>query len=89
VKIFFSTGLSPTAASDSLVLREGWDLWIGLQTAMLVRMRQQKDPSDIQALLGKVEGDMQRQLRRDRFGVRRVRDLRGDGGPGPHHGRWW
>lgn len=87
---YYSTGLSPTAASDQLVLRAGWDLWIALQTAMLVRVRQQKDASDFAVLLGKSEADIRRQLKRDRFGVRRVRDVRSGGDHGyPRNGRWW
>lgn len=90
LNVFYATGLSPTAATDQLVLRAGWDLWIGLQTAMLVRARQQKDPSDLGALLGKVEGDLRAQLKRDRWGVRRVRDVRPGGDRGyPRNGRWW
>jgi hypothetical protein len=87
---FFSTGLSPTTAADVLVLRAGWDLWIGLQTAILVRARQQKDASDFSMLLGKVENDLRRQLKRDRWGIRRVRDMRrGGDGAAPRNGRWW
>jgi len=90
LNIYFATGLSPTAATDQLVLRAGWDLWIGLQTAMLVRARQQKDPSDFAQLLSKAEGDIRHQLKRDRWGVRRVRDVRPGGDHGyPRHGRWW
>lgn len=87
---YYSTGLRPTSASDSLVLRDGWDLWIGLQAAVFVRMRQQKEASDITAMLGKVESDLKRQLHRDRFGPRQVRDLRGYAGRMlPRHGRWY
>lgn len=90
LNVYFSTGLSPTAPTDLLVLRAGWDLWIGLQTAMLVRARQQKDASDFAMLLGKSEQDIRRQLRRDRWGIRRVRDLRrGGDGAYPRNGRWW
>jgi hypothetical protein len=90
LNVYFSTGLSPTSAADLLVLRAGWDLWIGLQTAILVRARQQKDASDFSMLLGKVENDLRRQLKRDRWGIRRVRDMRrGGDGAAPRNGRWW
>lgn len=77
VRLYHSTGLYVTAANQSLVLRDAWDQWIVLQTAVLVRARQQRDASDFAAALAKLESALGPQMARDRFGVRRVRDLRG------------
>lgn len=77
IRVYHSTGLYPTLVSDSIVCRDGWDQWVTLQTAVLVRSRQQKDASDIAIMLGKCEQDVRAELKRDRFGLRQIRDHRG------------
>jgi hypothetical protein len=83
LKAHYSTGLYPADINASFVAQDGWDQWVTLYTCLLVRKRQQKDASDFMlALYGPdgrsgVEGNVRKQLKRDRAGVRRVRDVRG------------
>jgi hypothetical protein len=84
VKAYYSTGLYPTDLSSTFNGRDGWDQWIALQAALMVRTRQQKDAADIRMLLygsdgisGGVNGALLDQLKRDKYGVRQVRDVRG------------
>lgn len=74
---FYTTGLYPTAASDSISCRDGWDQWIALQMAIMCRGVQQKACPEFEMQLEKVESSIRRQLKRDRNGIRQARDVRG------------
>lgn len=87
VKIYYSTGLYVTSTEQSISVRDGWDQWIVYQTAILVRTRLKQDFSEFAMLLDALTERVQRQLRRDKHGIRQVRDLRSQ--RTPKHGRWW
>lgn len=89
LKFYYSTGLYPTAIGDQLALRDGWDQWIVAQTAIFCRTRQGKDASEFERALAALTDTVKRGLRRDRAGVRQVRDVRGTSDRLPRHGRWW
>lgn len=82
LNVYYSTGLYPTSTASTFYCRDGWDQWIALQTALMVRGRQQKDATDIRLMLFGPDGqsgldkDLRDQLRRDKAGIRRVRDVR-------------
>ncbi len=78
LNIHYSTGLYPASTASTFIARDGWDQWITLQTCVLVRARQQKDATDFVMALEKLEAAIRRQIKRDRYGVRQIRDLRGD-----------
>jgi hypothetical protein len=83
VNLRYTTGLYPASTAATFTGRDGWDQWIALYTCVLVRARQQRSAQDFMTLLygpdletGGLTARIRRQLRRDRVGVRRVRDRR-------------
>lgn len=84
LNLHYTTGLYPVSTASTFVGRDGWSQWITLYVCTLVRARQQKSAADFMELLygpdhetGGLTARIKRQLRRDRVGVRRVRDVRG------------
>ncbi len=84
LNIDYSTGLYPTSTASTFVAKDNWQLWVTYQACLLVRARQQKDASDFRVMLygpdmetGGLTASIRRQLKRDKVGVRRVRDVRG------------
>jgi hypothetical protein len=82
LKAYYSTGLYPTSMESSFYARDGWDTYVVYQTCVMVRARQQRDASDFGVLLNGLDGqsgltrDIKKQLKRDRAGIRTVRDMR-------------
>lgn len=83
VNLTYTTGLYPTSTASTFVGRDGWDQWIALYTSVLVRARQQRSAQDFMTLLygpdletGGLTARIRKQLKRDRVGIRRVRDRR-------------
>lgn len=77
LRIYYTTGLYVTALTDTLVMRDGWDEWIVARACRYVRMAQQKDGSEFVATQAEAEQNIRRQMKRDHFGQRRTRDVRG------------
>ena len=82
LNVTYSTGLYPTTTASQFTARDNWQLWLTYQTCLLVRARQQKDATDFRIMLygpdgqSGIDGSIRKQLRRDKVGVRRVRDVR-------------
>lgn len=77
LKLHYTTGIYVTSTSDTLIVRDGWDQWMVLQCCIFVRTSQQKDGSEFWPQLQMLEASIRKQLRRDKFGVQTIRDLRG------------
>lgn len=78
LNVYYTTGLYPTTAADYVSCRDGWDQWIALQMAIMCRAVQQKACPEFDGQLEKVEASIRRQLRRDKYGPRQARDVRGN-----------
>jgi hypothetical protein len=81
LKLYYTTGIYVTSTSDVVLMRDGWEQWVVFNTSGLVRMRQQKTAEDLGpgsffAQRDKKESDIRRQLKRDKFGINRIRDER-------------
>jgi hypothetical protein len=81
LRLYYTTGIYVTATSDVVMMRDGWEQWVVLNACGLVRMRQQKTaddpgPGNFFAQRDKKEMDIRRQLKRDKFGINRIRDER-------------
>jgi hypothetical protein len=77
LRIYYTTGIYVTSTSDQFVCRDWWDQWIVMQACRFVRATQQKDGAEFIGMQAEAESKIRSQLKRDHFGVRRVRDLRG------------
>lgn len=83
LRLYYTTGIYVTATTDTVMMRDGWEQWVVFNTCGLVRMRQQKTAEDLGpgsffTQRDKKEMDIRRQLKRDKFGVNRIRDVRTD-----------
>jgi hypothetical protein len=81
LRLYYTTGIYVTSTSDVVMMRDGWDQWVVFNTCGLVRMRQQKTaedpgPGSFFAQRDKKEADIRRQLKRDKFGINRIKDVR-------------
>ena len=77
IKVRYTTGLFVTSLADTLQAALGWDTWVVLDVACVVRQRQDKDYSALSAEKGLIEREIRTQARRrDRAGFATVRDVR-------------
>lgn len=76
IKVYYSTGLYPSAITSYVWCMDGWDQWIAVHTSTLVRARQQRACPELDMMLAQTGQSIRSQFRRD-YGVSRVRDLRG------------
>lgn len=74
----YSTGLFVADASDTIMGQVEWDSWVIYDCCCKVRERQEKDPGTFVGERAVIEQRLVRRARkRDRGGVRQVRDVRG------------
>lgn len=76
LNLHYTTGIYVTSTSDTIVCRDGWDQWITLMTCTMVRARQQKDGSEFAGPLAMLDSSIRRQMKRDRYGRKRIRNSR-------------
>lgn len=91
VLLRYSTGLFPTAASDTVYLELGWDEWVVLDCCCKVRQRQEKDYSDFAAEREKIQREIDAHARRDRVGIAQTRDVSSNYAEDPlvRDSYWW
>lgn len=76
LRVYYTVGFTVTSTSDVLALRSNWDEYIVANCCVLVRNRQNKAAQEFLLERDRAESAIVRQLKRDRAGVRQVRDLR-------------
>lgn len=81
LRVYYTVGFTVTSTSDVLALRSNWDEYIVANCCVLVRNRQNKAGQEFLLERDNAERAIVRQLKRDRAGVRQVRDLRNDWRP--------
>lgn len=86
IRCYYTVGFTVSSTSDTLALRPNWDEYIVANTCVLVRNRQKEDATEFLRSLAMCEAAITSQLKRDRAGIRQVRDVRE-----PVFGRrsWW
>lgn len=78
LRVYYTVGFTVTSTADVLALRSNWDEYIVANCCVLVRNRQNKAGQEFLLERDRAESAIVRQLKRDRAGVRQVRDVRGD-----------
>lgn len=78
LRVYYTVGFTVTSTSDVLALRSNWDEYIVANCCVLVRNKQTKAGQEFLLERDRAESAIVRQLKRDRAGVRQVRDVRGD-----------
>jgi hypothetical protein len=78
LRIYYTTGIYVTSTASTIVCRPFWDQWITMQLCKFFRPVQQKGSPDFDGMQAQAEMRIERQLRRDRAGIRQIRDLRGE-----------
>jgi hypothetical protein len=78
LRVYYTVGFTVTSTADVLALRSNWDEYIVANCSVLVRNKQNKAGQEFLLERDRAEAAIVRQLKRDRAGVRQVRDVRGD-----------
>jgi len=76
INAYYTVGFTVTSTSDILALRNNWDEYIVADSCIRVRNRQDKDSTAFEKARGIAEQAIRKQLKRDRAGIRQVRDVR-------------
>lgn len=76
INLFYTVGFSVTSTSDILALRESWDEFIVAEANIMVRNRLEKACPEFLMARDEARSAVVSQLRRDRAGIRQVRDVR-------------
>jgi hypothetical protein len=74
--VYYTLGFTVSALSDYLALQAFWDEYIVNNCNVLVRNRQEKAAAEFAEERDRNEGAIVQQIRRDRAGVRQIRDVR-------------
>lgn len=77
LKAYYATGLYPSTISSYVLCMDGWDQWIAVHTATLVRARQQRLCPELDMMLMQLERSIRASFQRDIYGPAVARDLRG------------
>lgn len=85
----YSTGAFIATAADTLFGHLGWDTWIVYNICCIVRQRQEKDYSAFAGERSAKLEEIRATARRDRGGVSRPRNVRGQRGVLGMPQRWW
>lgn len=88
INAYYTVGFTVATSADVLALRPNWDEYIVNFCNILVRRRQEKDASDFRADLAQTTQELVSQLKRDRAGIRQVRDVRTPLFDLPRNRRW-
>lgn len=76
LRLYYTVGFTVTDTSDVLALRPNWDEYIVAWACIFVKNRVKEDASEFQQSMLMAQQDIISQLKRDRGGVRQVRDVR-------------
>ena len=76
LRVYYSSGIYPTSISSYVWCMDTWDQWIVTQTCIFVRAQQQRGAPEFEIALAALTQSIKNQLRRDRYGIKIVRDLR-------------
>ena len=88
LRVYYSVGLTVTASADILALRPNWDEYIVQSCNIFVRNRQEKACPEFMDAFDRAQSNIARQIKRDRGGIRQVRDVREPFFDRPHWYRW-
>lgn len=76
INAYYTVGFTVSATSDVLSLRNNWDEYIVADSCIRVCNRQNSDSTRFQQARMVAEAAIRKQLKRDRAGIRQVRDVR-------------
>lgn len=88
LRLYYTVGFTVTATSDTLALRPNWDEFITNSTNIMVRNAQEKACPEFMDAFDRAAAAIATQVRRDRAGVRQVRDVRDPWAGRPNWYRW-